>query len=350
MGPGDELFTRFGHAALCVTTESWSPALCFNYGTTDFSRPVGLTWDVLLGRAEFFVSVQRLDDMLASFQSQDRTIYRQILPLSDEQVLRLARKLAEDAQPENSGYIYDHFLDNCSTKPRDLIDGVTDNALATMERSENLTYRELVDEGLGHSWLLTFAHDIYLSRRLDHVTTLHEAMFLPRVLRDAVTERLGSVPVTVYARQAPLPPIDAKAARFYTWLFLMVLAAAASVAILWGSVRLATAARTLVGLTFGAQGTLLLFMAVVSPMPEIRYNELLLVFLATDFLLATRRPKLVSWMARLRVVELGLVAALAAAGVLIQPLWPFWCAALAPLLAVALANSRIKKRYSGDAS
>jgi hypothetical protein len=85
-------------------------------------------------------------------------------------------------------------------------------------------------------------------------------------------------------------------------------------------------------------------MAVVSPMPEIRNNELLLVFLATDFFLVTGRRKLVSWMARLRVVELGLVGVLAAAGVLIQPLWPFLCAAFATLLAVAVAYSPRKEK------
>jgi hypothetical protein len=335
MGPGEELFTRFGHAALCVTTESWTPALCFNYGTTDFSRPVGLTWDVLRGRAEFFVSVQRLDDMLIAFQSQDRTIYRQTLPLSNEQVLRLARELNEDAQPENRAYLYDHFLDNCSTKPRDLIDGVTGGVLATMNRSENPTYRELVDEGLGHRWLLMFFSDLLLGRRLDHVTTPYEAMFSPRALRGAVAERFGSAPVTVYARQAPLPPVDAEAARLWTWLLMIGFAATTSAAIAWGSIRLATAARVFVGLTLGALGTLTLFMAIASPEPGIRYNENLLVFLATDFLLVTGRWKLISWNARLRVVELGLVGVLAAAGVLIQPLWPFWCAALAPLVAVA---------------
>ena len=346
MGPGNELFTRFGHAVLCVTTESWSPALCFNYGTTDFSRPVGLTWDVLLGRAEFYVAVYRIDDMLMAYRSQDRTVYRQTLPLSNEQVLRLAEKLDEDTQPDNRTYLYDHFLDNCSTKPRDLIDDVSGGLLASMKRSENPTYRELVDEGLGGSWLLMFLGDLCLGRRLDRVTTPYEAMFLPRVLRGSVTERLGSVPETVYARKAPLQPSRPKAARVSTWLFMMSFAAITSTVILWGPARLATAARIFVGLIWGAQGALLLFLAVVSSSPEIRYNENLLVFFVTDFLLAVGRPKLIVWYARIRVAELMLVGVLAAAGVLIQPIWPFWCAAIVPLLAVAiLAFNRSRLRW-----
>lgn len=350
MGPGNDLFSRFGHAALCVATESWSPALCFNYGTTDFSRPVRLTWDVLRGRAEFYVAVYTIDDMLMAYQSQDRTIYRQTLPLSDEQVLMLAEKLDYDTHPDNRSYRYDHFLDNCSTKPRDLIDNVSGGLLASMKRSENPTYRELVDEGLGGSWLLMFLGDLCLGRRLDRVTTPYEAMFLPRELRGAVTERLGSLPVTVYARKTPFQPIRPKAARLYTWLIMVGFAATTSIAILWGPIRLATLTRVFVGLTLGALGSLLLFLAVASSAPEIRFNENLLVFFATDFLLVTGRPKLIAWNTRLRVIALGLVGALGAAGVLIQPLWPFWWAAIAPLLALVLSHNRRRRLSSSRSS
>ena len=37
MGEGDDLFSHFGHAAICVT-DTYSPrGRCYNYGTADFS-------------------------------------------------------------------------------------------------------------------------------------------------------------------------------------------------------------------------------------------------------------------------------------------------------------------------
>ena len=58
MGRDEALFTKFGHAALCVVDDTRpGGGLCYNYGTTDFSRPVGLSWDVVRGRAKFWVSV-----------------------------------------------------------------------------------------------------------------------------------------------------------------------------------------------------------------------------------------------------------------------------------------------------
>lgn len=347
MGPGDDLFTKFGHAALCVSIRGRSPALCFNYGTTDFSRPVGLTLDVLRGRAEFFVSVVEEGNMLNAFQRQDRTIYRQTLPLSDEQVLRLARRLDKDALPENRAYVYDHFLDNCSTKPRDLIDDVTGGSLSSMSGGgKNPTFRELVDERLGYSWLLVSMSDLFLGRRLDRETTLYEAMFLPRELREAVSQQLGSTPDIIYTRRAPLPPSNAQAARRLTGFLTTGLAVTVCLAIVWGSVRVSSVAGIVARLTLGGLGALLLFMVVASPEPEIRYNENLLVFLPTDLLFATGRRKWIRLYTWLRIGELGLVGALAAVGALLQPLWPFWFAASGLVAAIILrsTNRRLPDR------
>ncbi len=347
MGPGEELFTKFGHASLCVTLSGQDTTFCYNYGVTDFSRPVGLTLDVLRGRAEFFVVYTTEHQMLGAYEYDDRTVYRQTLPFSEEQVFRLAQKLDDDAQPENRGYIYDHFLDNCSTKPRDLIDEITGGALSSMTTGENLTYREMVDASLGYSRIITFGSDLFLGRRLDRETTLYEAMFLPRVLRDAVETRLGIAPEVVYARQKPLSTPDAGAARRWNWFVLVGIALAASITILWGSARVASVAKTVTGCTFGGLGAILLLVALVSPEHEMRFNENLLVFLATDFIFITGRRTLIEWYGRFRVVALGLVGVMSAAGVLLQPLWPFWVAVFLPTASI-LRRFRPSQQLGGN--
>jgi hypothetical protein len=293
--------------------------------------------DVLRGRAEFFVSVVEEGDMLGAFQAEDRTIYRQELPLSEEQVSRLARKLLDDARPENRAYVYDHFLDNCSTKPRDLIDAVAGGVLSSTPSNESpTTYREWVDEKLGYSTLLIALSDLLLGRRLDHSISPYEAMFLPMLLREAVSRRIGAEPETVYARRAPLPPSNASVARLRIGLLLLVCAVTACLTLLWGSERFAAAARIVAGIALGGVGTLLFLMVIVSPEPEIRYNENLLVFLPTDLFFVSARRRLLHVYAVMRIFELGLVGALAAAGILLQPLLSFWLAASPPVAGVAL--------------
>src|SRR3970040_134518 len=99
MGRGDDLFSKFGHAALCVSGGGAPAAgVCYNYGTSDFSRPIGLGWEVVRGRSRFWVSVSDLPDMLASFEIEHRTLYRQILPLTEKQASSLARTLERGAR------------------------------------------------------------------------------------------------------------------------------------------------------------------------------------------------------------------------------------------------------------
>src|SRR3989304_4438132 len=90
MGRGGDFLSTFGPAALCVSGGG-APAegVCYNYGTSDFSRPIGLGWEVVRGRSRFWVSVSDLETMIAFFESEDRTIYRQRLPLTEKQAVSL---------------------------------------------------------------------------------------------------------------------------------------------------------------------------------------------------------------------------------------------------------------------
>jgi hypothetical protein len=255
----------------------------------------------------------------------------------------LAQALDEDARPENRAYIYDHFVDNCSTKPRDLIDEVSGGALQAMPAGESVTYRKLVDERLGYSNVLIMSSDLGLGRHLDKAITPYEAMFLPKELRAAVAQQLGSAEEVVYRRQAPLPPGRAQQARRLLWFMSLGFAFLAGISILKGSARVVTAARIAVGAVFGGLGTLLLLMAIVSPEPEIRWNENILVFLATDLLFVCVKRDWLRFYALVRLGALGLVGLAAAAGTLLQPMGPFWCAAVISMAALALWNGGPKK-------
>lgn len=323
MGLGDDLFSKFGHAALCITGEGLpGGGTCYNYGTSDFSRPLGLSWEVVRGRAEFWVSVSDLTTMLLSFQGEDRTIYRQVLPLDADRVMEMARELYRDAAPENRVYVYNHFLENCSTRPRDHIDRVTDGQLRAVKLSHVGTYRDYALEGFSSfSWALVPAGDFIMGKWVDRKITSYDAMFIPRVLREGVETAFGARADIVYQREAPLSPIDVAGALRATWIAFAGFLVAFGVFARFGSPR---GARILGGVLLGGLGTLLLLAALVSVLPELRRNELLLVFFPLDFVLLSRNPAFVSSYSTMRLLVLLLVAVLAFTSVLVQPLWPFW--------------------------
>ena len=319
MGPGDELFSKFGHAALCVVDQDLpGGGLCYNYGTADFSRPVGLGWDVVRGRAKFWVSVSDWVSLVIAFSSQDRSIYRQVLPLSEEQVKNLVEALELDARPENREYVYSHFLDNCATRPRDLIDGAAHGALRRSTIPSERTYRDYAREGLAaFHWALVPGGDLILGRWVDRDIDAHAAMFIPEVLAEAVTDELGVAPEAVYERQGSTVSGDVDRALVRFWFVVLAIAALAWIS-RWG----AALAIGIVALS----GALVWGGAILSPWPEFRVNELMLVFVPSDVVLwGSPRPRYVL----VRLIVLGIVAVAALIGVFVQPVWPFWALATA---------------------
>jgi hypothetical protein len=338
MGPGDDIFSKFGHAALCVSGGASKETFCYNYGTSDFSRPVGLGWEVIRGRALFWVGVSDRETMIASFELEDRTIYRQRLPLTDEQAASLARILEEDALPENRAYVYNHYLENCSTRPRDHVDGVTGGALQRVRLPGIGTYRDYAAEGLSRaSPLLVPLSDFLMGRWVDHPIDAHAAMFIPDVLREGVESALRAPPELVYERSGPALPSRVKGARTAS---LAASIAAALFCLL--SLRFFPRARRLLpklgGVLLGSLGALLLVAAVVSVLPELRRNELLLVFFPLDFVLVSSNRAFARSYTTMRLSILALVAALRGVGILIQPLWPFWIVSAAVLASIRISS------------
>ena len=82
----------------------------------------------LRGTHSFWVAKQ-VDEMMWIYHHTDRTVWRQPLPLDDEQKQKVIDKLESDILEENKYYAYDHFEDNCTTRVRNILDDATDGAL-----------------------------------------------------------------------------------------------------------------------------------------------------------------------------------------------------------------------------
>ena len=339
MGRGDDLFSKFGHAALCVSGgDAPAEGVCYNYGTSDFLRPIGLGWEVVRGRSQFWVSVSDVETMIASFEIEDRTIYRQRLPLTEKQAVSLARTLERDALPENRAYVYNHFLENCSTRPRDHIDEATGGLLRPVRLPDIGTYRDYATEGLSRaSPLLVPASDFLMGRWVDRPIDAFAAMFIPDVLRDGVAKALGASPQIVYERSGPTFPSPVKSVRVAFFGVSILVALAFFVSLLFGP-RVRRFFRKLGGTLLGSLGTLLLVAALVSVLPELRRNELLLVFFPLDFLLRSSNRAFVASYSTMRLLVLGLVAVLRGVSILIQPLWPFWLVAASILVSIRISS------------
>jgi hypothetical protein len=347
MGPGNDIFEAFGHATLCVTDDGHPDGICYNYGVTDFRNPVALVWDFVRGRARFWVSPSARVRTIALYTRDDRSIYVQRLPLPPEQARALAAALARDLLPENRYYLYHHFKDNCTTRLRDHLDRVVGGGFraALADRGSGLTLRELSTTGYLGSIPMLIATELVEGYFADRQASLWEAMFLPDYLRRGVEEYFSAKPEVLNLRRGPVPEGDPLLGRH------TIAAGGVALALLLGIGALARrrgafrAALILVGAALGLLGAAYATLAIFSTMPEMRHNELLLVFLPTDLALMflAGRALRVYLFARLALV--GVLAIAAAGGLLVQPLWAPLVAVGAPLAVAAIGAQRIYHQW-----
>ena len=321
MGQGAYIFERYGHAAVCVAFDR-QPQLsrCYNYGTTEFDAPGRLTWDFLRGDARFSVSVSSLRQMLSVYRRADRSVWRQRLPLTATQVAAFQAKLEYDAREENRYYVYHHFSNNCTTRIRDTLDDVTDGVLSRYgARPMRRTYRDLGAQGLADYTLARVASDFALGRAADAPITVYDGMFHPDLFREGVAAAYGAEPEAVSVRQGPRFPQTGPTGRHWTAL-LAALVVAPVVAREW-STRYGRLFLALTGAGLGLIALTLWGLAAISAVAELRWNEALLVFWPSDAALPFFPVRMVRGYARIRILSVVVVSALAAVGLLRQPLF-----------------------------
>jgi hypothetical protein len=202
------------------------------------------------------------------------------------------------------------------------------------EPSDGKTYRDLAREGfygIGH-YVPLIITDLAMGRVTDRVPSYWERMFLPDYLREAVAKKWNVQPVAIYVRSecrastapgcaergAPYQP-DASG-RIWFILLALILTAPAWATRLWG--RFQRAGMAVAVIPYAFLGFIFWFLAIISPLPYVRWNESCLIFLPADILLVwwltpERRRKY----ARFRVGMLAVVLGLLVVGLLRQPIW-----------------------------
>lgn len=186
MGPGEELFERFGHNAIWVHDPHARPEhrdLAFHYGLFDFSGD--FYWRFARGEMRYSMGVWDATATLDEYRKNDRTVWVQELRLSQSEIRELRKFLVWNYQEANRFYPYDPYRDNCSTRVRDALDKATGGQIRrqTQDVSTAHTYRwhtrRIVRENI---WAYTGLECI-LGEGVDRPISQWDEMFLPDYLR-----------------------------------------------------------------------------------------------------------------------------------------------------------------------
>jgi hypothetical protein len=334
MGIGSLIWERHGHIALCINFENPTDDVCYNYGIGDFQHAGKMAWGFFRGENSFWVGRQDPREMLWVYHHADRTIWVQPLPLSKDEVAKVIDKLETDVLEDNKYYSYDHFWDNCTTRVRDVLDNATGGSLRAMKDTvPDRTYRDLARDGFyGTNRGILLITDLFMGRVTDRVPSYWERMFLPDYMRDAAATRWGVKPIAVYDRVGPPAPGDGPSGRIMLALIVLLLTAPAWATRLWGRFQRLGIAIPVVPAVF--VGTIVWFLAIISPLPYVRWNETGLILMPFDLLLLVLPQPKRRLYARGRVVMLGIVGFLMAINVLTAPLFSIWLLPLIPAAVV----------------
>jgi hypothetical protein len=327
MGIGALIWERHGHIALCLRYRNPGKDRCYNYGVAEFHKPLSMAAAFFRGANAFWVEAQSTSQLIRTYVYRDRTVWVQPLPLTVEEKRKVIEKLDHDDQDAHRYYAYDHFLDNCTTRVRDVIDDATGGALRAMDEPPgDKTFRDLARDGFFGKRVPLLITDLAMGRSTDRVPTYWERMFLPQYLREAAEKRWNIKPYVLYERRGSPPLDDAPSGRVLFALLILALTAPAWATRLWGRFQRTGLAVAVV--PYVVLGVVFWFLALISPLPYVKWNETCLILLPTDVLLfAFLSPERRRQYARLRVGMLALIALLDLVSIIKAPLlaailWP----------------------------
>jgi len=174
----EEIASWFGHTSILVQDKKYKIGRVYNYGMFHFGPD--LLPKFLTGEMRFWVGEASVQGTFRLYESLNRDISIQVLNISPKKREEIAKYMADYVLPENRYYIYDHYFDNCSTRPRDVVDLATGGQFKkyAMQKSK-FTLRDHTQRYAQHSPYIYFLLTAWMNIEIDQPLTLWEDMFLP---------------------------------------------------------------------------------------------------------------------------------------------------------------------------
>ena len=207
--PGSEPHNIWGHSEIRV--QQGPIDLYFNYGVFDFQAPAFM-WRFMLGETDYLcMPVPRA---YATMGMEGRRMVEQELNLPQDRAIAVRNFLWYNAQPENRTYRYKFLSDNCSTRPRDIIEMAAGEGLQYPAMGDTaVTYRDILAHYCRNYAWEKFGIDLVLGWDVDTVLDQRATMFIPMILMDAIDRAtIKTDSVTMPLVKATTVPVDASTA------------------------------------------------------------------------------------------------------------------------------------------
>jgi len=186
VGPGANLYDKFGHSAFRIKDPLMLRDWVFNYGTYNFNTPNFYT-KFAQGKLMYSLSVEEYDGFLNRYVQENRWVREQVLNLNYAQKKKLFDYLLNNAQPENKDYKYDFCFDNCATRIRDVLMAALPDEVEYSNDyvKEKKTFRQLIQQNVAANSWGSLGMDTAIGAVTDVEATPWEHQFLPQYVYEA---------------------------------------------------------------------------------------------------------------------------------------------------------------------
>lgn len=183
--PGNEVFEVFGHSEILVTDSTNSYYI--NYGVFDFNSP-GFVTRYIMGETDYLCAI--MPPNVDGGVKKGRKMIKQDLNLTPEQAQQVWEILRWNVQPANRVYRYRHFSDNCSTRPRDVIEAALGQELdySNCRYIVGNTLRQVMSYYTRNYPWEQFGIDLVLGAACDTVIDARTQTFVPLFLMHALND------------------------------------------------------------------------------------------------------------------------------------------------------------------
>ncbi len=294
--PGEELYQAFGHSAIRIRDDLLGLDRLYNYGVFDFETP-NFYVKFIHGDLRYQLAVSSSELEIQAVGASGQGVTEVPLNLAPSQKQGLFEALEINLLPENRYYQYDFILDNCSTRPRDVIEQVTGSPVAVRDAGKQ-TFRDMLDPYFTRIPWAGLGVSLLMGARIDRPASPREACFLPADLERAVETSKNGNHNLAAEKKIIFPP----AVMAGSWAFLAPIWVFSGCGVLWflfWLLRRKAHSTRLTGLClmiFGLVGTFILILSCWTRLWVLHDNYNLLWLIPLHFpagfwlLLSRRRP------------------------------------------------------------
>ncbi|MFT5138696.1 MAG: hypothetical protein ACI9CB_000321 [Rhodothermales bacterium] len=214
--PGEIYWQRFGHNAIWIRDSENDIDHTFSFGFFDFNQEKFFQRFVQ-GRMLYFALAQPSLKEFEQYLNENRSVSARKLQLSADAFRILETHLLNHIKPENRNYLYDYYLDNCSTRVRDAIDlalgGALKNRFSSIVAEQN--FREHTRRSTSLDFSYSLALEAALGSPVDRSISRWDEMFLPAVVDEVLADlevdgvAIAGEEKVIFRSTAVLPPESA---------------------------------------------------------------------------------------------------------------------------------------------